>query len=137
MSAKKRQPAPKAASPPAADEVIATLKKMASAKVRDGMARYAIPADNAFGVSVGAMRSLAKKLGRNHDLAADLLVDMNREPQALNPFEQAGHGVDRVRVRQSCRPFQMLANHSGIDHVLHVIGNHDLVFGAQGGMQEW
>jgi 3-methyladenine DNA glycosylase AlkD len=54
------------------DDVIASLKRLATKKVRDGMARYAIPSDNAFGVSVGTLQKLAKELGRNHDLAAAL-----------------------------------------------------------------
>ena len=36
------------------------------------MARYAIPSDKAFGVSVGTLRQLAKRLGPDHDLAAAL-----------------------------------------------------------------
>jgi 3-methyladenine DNA glycosylase AlkD len=36
------------------------------------MARYAIPSDRAFGVSVGMLRQLAKRLGHDHDLAAAL-----------------------------------------------------------------
>jgi 3-methyladenine DNA glycosylase AlkD len=55
-----------------AQEVVATLRGMAKKSVKDGMARFAIPSDNAFGVTVGEMRALAKKLGRNHQLALDL-----------------------------------------------------------------
>ena len=39
---------------------------------RAGMARYAIPSDRAFGVPVGVMQKEAKRLGRNHALAAAL-----------------------------------------------------------------
>ncbi|QDU30612.1 DNA alkylation repair enzyme [Anatilimnocola aggregata] len=109
MSAKKRQPAPKAASPPAADEVIAKLKKMASAKVRDGMARYAIPADNAFGVSVGAMRSLAKKLGRNHDLAADLWKSGWYEARMLATFVDEPERVTSQQMDRWAKDFDSWA----------------------------
>ena len=54
------------------DSVIASLKRIATKRVRDGMARYAIPSDKAFGVSVGTMRQMAKKLGRSHALAEGL-----------------------------------------------------------------
>jgi 3-methyladenine DNA glycosylase AlkD len=57
---------------PSADEVIAELRSLATKKTRDGMARFAIPSDNAFGVTMSDMRGLAKRLGRNHSLAADL-----------------------------------------------------------------
>lgn len=60
------------AAPPSADQVLDELRRKASRKVRDGMARYAIPADNALGVSVGAMRQMAKRIGKHHDLALAL-----------------------------------------------------------------
>ncbi len=43
--------------------------KSASKKVKDSMARYAIPSDKAFGVSVGDLKKMAKSLGRNHALS--------------------------------------------------------------------
>lgn len=36
------------------------------------MARYAIPSDKAFGVTMADMKVLGKRLGRNHELAAAL-----------------------------------------------------------------
>src|SRR6185503_19045727 len=39
---------------------------------RDGMARYGLPSDKAFGVSVKDIQSVAKRLGKNHALAAAL-----------------------------------------------------------------
>lgn len=54
------------------DEVVAALRRMGTKKTRDGMARYAIPSDNAFGVPVGVMRNYGKRLGRDHELAAAL-----------------------------------------------------------------
>src|SRR5688572_33297537 len=45
---------------------------MATKHTRDGMARYGLQSDKAFGVSVGDMQKLAKRLGRNHELAAAL-----------------------------------------------------------------
>ena len=52
--------------------VIASLRRLASTTVRDGMARFAIPSDNAFGVSVGTLRKEAKRIGRDHELAEGL-----------------------------------------------------------------
>jgi 3-methyladenine DNA glycosylase AlkD len=52
------------------DAAIASLKRSATKKVRDGMARFGLPSDNAFGVSVADIQKLAKRLGRNHELAA-------------------------------------------------------------------
>jgi 3-methyladenine DNA glycosylase AlkD len=52
--------------------VITWLKRHSTKRTREGMARYAIPSDNALGVSVADIRVLAKRLGRNHELAAAL-----------------------------------------------------------------
>ena len=54
------------------DEVLAALKREATSEIRDGMTRYAIPNDRAFGVGVRSMRALAKRIGPDHALAAAL-----------------------------------------------------------------
>src|SRR6186997_3457042 len=54
------------------DDVVAELKRLSSPKYRDGMARFAIPSDKAFGVPVGVMRDYGKQLGRSSKLAAEL-----------------------------------------------------------------
>jgi 3-methyladenine DNA glycosylase AlkD len=50
------------------------------------MARYGIPSDNAFGVSVADIRRLAKKLGRSHGLAAALWTHGCYEARMLACF---------------------------------------------------
>ncbi len=58
-----------------ADEVrsaLGWLKRHATKRTRDGMARYAIPSDNALGVTMSDLKVLAKRLGRDHELAAAL-----------------------------------------------------------------
>ena len=76
---------------------LAWLKRRGTKANRDGMARYAIPSDNAFGVPVGTIRLLAKRLGRNHELAAALwnagwyearmLASFVDEPAAVTPAQ--------------------------------------------------
>ena len=51
---------------------MAWLRKKGRRTVRDGMARYALPSDRAFGVPVGVLRKEATRLGRDHALAAAL-----------------------------------------------------------------
>ncbi len=68
MAARKKSPVTK----PSASEAIALLKRHASASVRAGMARYAIPSDKALGVKMGDIQKIAKKLGRSHELALEL-----------------------------------------------------------------
>lgn len=66
--------------------VLAALKKRSKKSVRDGMARYAIPADNAYGVAVKDIRALGKELGRDHDLALALWETGVYEARMLVPF---------------------------------------------------
>jgi hypothetical protein len=46
--------------------VLTSLKKAATKQTLDGMARYAIPSDKAFGVSVANLQRMGKQLGRDH-----------------------------------------------------------------------
>src|SRR5689334_3813875 len=51
---------------------LAWLKQHSSKSVRDGMSRFAIPNDHAFGVKMGDIQKLGKRLGRDHALALAL-----------------------------------------------------------------
>lgn len=53
-------------------EAVAWLRRHGTKHTRDGMARYGIPSDRAFGVPVSQIHQLAKRLGRDHALAAAL-----------------------------------------------------------------
>ncbi len=55
-----------------ATEIIRQLNKQSNPANLAGMARYGIDTRRALGVSMPAMRNLAKRLGKNHDLACDL-----------------------------------------------------------------
>ena len=48
-----------------AEAIVAELKALGSEKDRAGMARFGIATDRAFGVSITAMRPIAKRLGRD------------------------------------------------------------------------
>ena len=48
------------------------LRDHATKATLDGMARYAIPSENALGVAMRDVQALAKIIGKNHDLAAEL-----------------------------------------------------------------
>jgi len=57
------------------DEVQSALKWLKSHSTKatlEGMARYALPSDKAFGVAYRDMKVLGERLGRNHELAAAL-----------------------------------------------------------------
>lgn len=53
-------------------EVLAWLERRGSRRNVEGMARYAITTDKVFGVSMGAMRGLARRLRGDHALALEL-----------------------------------------------------------------
>ena len=63
--------------------VVASLKRLATKSVRDGMARYGLPSDKAFGVSVKDIQALAKRLGKDHRLAAALWTSGWHEARML------------------------------------------------------
>jgi 3-methyladenine DNA glycosylase AlkD len=67
-------------------EVLDWLERRGTRANREGMARYAIGADKAVGVSVGDLRELGKKIGRNHELALKLWPTDVYEARMLTPF---------------------------------------------------
>jgi 3-methyladenine DNA glycosylase AlkD len=54
------------------EEVLAILKAAARPDRLEGMARYGMSTDQRFGISVPKMRSMAKELGKDHELARTL-----------------------------------------------------------------
>lgn len=87
------------------DAVIASLKRLGSESTRDGMARYGLPSDKAFGVPVGKMQQLAKQLGRNHELALDLWESGWYEARMLAAFLDEPERVTPAQMDRWCRDF--------------------------------
>ncbi|OIO27354.1 hypothetical protein COU39_03370 [Candidatus Micrarchaeota archaeon CG10_big_fil_rev_8_21_14_0_10_60_32] len=52
-----------------AKQAIAELRKHASKRNRDGMAAFGISTVGTLGVPVPVIRKMAKKIGKNHELA--------------------------------------------------------------------
>lgn len=55
-----------------AAEAVAWLKARGNPKFRAGLARYGLPTEKAFGLSVATIKQYAKTRGRDHDLAVAL-----------------------------------------------------------------
>ena len=94
------------------DEVqraLAWLERKSSKATRDGMARYGIPSDNAFGVSVAKIHVLAKRLGRNHELAAALWLTGRYEARMLTSFIDEPERVTPAQMDRWCRDFDSWA----------------------------
>ena len=88
-----------------AKAVVAELKRLGTKKTRDGMARYAIPSDNAFGVPVGQIRELGKRLGRNHELAQALWDSGWYEARMLATFVDEPALVTPAQMDRWCKDF--------------------------------
>jgi len=87
------------------DDVVARLKKLGSKSVRDGMLRYGIPNENAFGVSVGKIQKLSKELGRNHELALALWETGFYEARMLAAFVDDPKLVTPAQMDRWCKDF--------------------------------
>jgi 3-methyladenine DNA glycosylase AlkD len=81
------------------------LKDHSSDKTREGMARYAIPSDHALGVTVSDIRRLAKRFGRNHELAAGLWKIGCYEARMLTSFVDDPALVTPAQMDRWCRDF--------------------------------
>jgi len=87
------------------DAVITRLKKLSSRSTRDGMSRYGLPSDNALGVPVGKMQTLAKEIGRNHELAEGLWKTGIYEARMVAAFLDEPTLVTTAQMDRWCRDF--------------------------------
>jgi 3-methyladenine DNA glycosylase AlkD len=85
--------------------VVAALKRLATKTTRDGMARYAIPNDKAFGVLMSDIQKLAKQVGRNHELALALWETGWYEARMITAFIDEPERVTRAQMDRWCREF--------------------------------
>lgn len=83
---------------------LAQLRAKATEKTRSGLARYAIDAPSAIGVSMSDLKVIAKELGRSHELAAALwaegwyearmLATLVDEPALVSPEQMERWAAD-------------------------------------------
>lgn len=99
----------KSASSHTVNDVLAALKKLSSKKYRDGMARFAIPSDKALGVQVGDMRKLAKKIGKDHELALGLWKMNVYEARMMACFVDDPQQVTPEQMDRWCNEFDSWA----------------------------
>ena len=88
-----------------AQDAIAHLKSMASARNVEGMGRYGIETSNALGVSNAVLRPLARKLKRNHQRALDLWASGIREARVLALFSDEPKKVTADQARAMAAEF--------------------------------
>ena len=112
MPAKRKLPSAKSTSSakatPKADvqSVLATLKRLSKARIREEMSsRYGIVTSNAFGVRMSDMQQVAKRLGHNHALALALWETGNYEARIVAGFVAEPERVTPALMDRWCRDF--------------------------------
>lgn len=86
-------------------DILAQLERRGTRKNVDGMARYAITAPKVFGVSVGDLRDIARKTGKNHDLAIELWDSGWYEARMLTAFVDDPKLVTLAQMDRQAREF--------------------------------
>jgi 3-methyladenine DNA glycosylase AlkD len=92
------------------NDVLTWLERRGSRRNVAGMARYGIRAARAFGVSMGTMRPLAKRLGTDHDLAAALWASGWHETRALAALVDDPRRVTRRQMNAWAAGFENWAD---------------------------
>lgn len=113
-------------------QLLAWMERTGTKRNREGMARYAIPSDKAFGVSVGALKQKSKTLGKSHDLASDLWKTDRYEARMLAAFVDEPARVTPAQMDRWCRDFD---NWAIADHVCFNL--FDRTPHAWGKVSEW
>jgi 3-methyladenine DNA glycosylase AlkD len=90
---------------PDVDTALSWLERHGSKRGIDSMARYAIPSDTAFGVSMKDIQKLAKILGRNHDLAEQLWQTNRYEARMLTAYVDEPERVTAAQMDRWCKDF--------------------------------
>jgi 3-methyladenine DNA glycosylase AlkD len=89
----------------AAAAAVAWLKAHADPAVRAGLARYGLPTDKAFGLSVATIQAYGKTLGRDHDLARELWKTGWTDARMLAAFVGEPDKVTPAEMDAWCRDF--------------------------------
>jgi 3-methyladenine DNA glycosylase AlkD len=81
-----------------AQEVLERLRALENPKDRAGMARFGINPERALGISVAKLRTIAKEIGRNHDLALELWASAIHEARVLATIIDDPHLVTEEQM---------------------------------------
>jgi 3-methyladenine DNA glycosylase AlkD len=98
-------PRPTSSDHPLLNDVLHTLQTLGTPAYRAALARYAIPTERAFGVSVAAVREQARRLGCDHALAAALWHSGWHEARLLACFVDEPKLVGVAQMDRWCRDF--------------------------------
>ena len=87
------------------ESALAWLKKHSTKAKRDGMARFAIPSDAAYGVAMKDIKALGKTLGRDHELALALWDTGVYEARMLASFVGDPAQLTSAQMDRWCQQF--------------------------------
>ena len=85
--------------------VLEWLKAHSTKATLDGMSRYAIPSDKAFGVAMKDLKALGKELGHNHELALALWETGWYEARMLTSFVADPSKLTPAQMDRWCKEF--------------------------------
>jgi len=86
-------------------EIISQLKKHSNPEDREGMARFGINPKHALGVRIPVLRDLAKKIGKDHQLALDLWKSGIHEVRILASMIDEVEKVSEKQMDQWVKKF--------------------------------
>jgi len=86
-------------------DALSSLEQMRTQKDFDNLARFGITAKKAYGVSMANIQKLAKRLGRSHELAAELWDTGWYEARMLTAFVDEPERVTSAQMDRWCRDF--------------------------------
>ncbi len=84
---------------------LSALEQMGTQRDRENLARFGTTASKAFGVSMANIQVLAKRLGRNHELAAALWDTGWYEARMLTSFVDEPASVTPTQMDRWCNDF--------------------------------
>src|SRR5262245_58607259 len=92
-----------------AENILATLRSLGSRKWREGMARFGISSNHKLGVSTPILKSLARKIGKDHELAAKLWASGIFEARAIAALIDEPAKVTRGQMDRWAKAFDSWA----------------------------
>lgn len=87
------------------DDIITRLKSLSNPKSVEGMARFGINPENTLGVSIPALRKMAKEIGRSHVLAQQLWDTGIHEARILAGMIDESEKVTEFQMEEWVRDF--------------------------------
>ncbi len=87
------------------EEVLQTLEQLRNPEALDGMARFGITTVHAYGISIPTLRAIARRVGRDHNMALQLWSSRIHEARILASIVADPHLLTEEQMEQWVRDF--------------------------------